>query len=489
VVICVLTPDYVRGFDHRTADGARRGTRYEIRILRQRLYDSDSLFNCPIIPVAAPDFPMADVPSVLRSLVVQRFDPATGDGVDKLVARIVALGVVANEGAMSVPSTPVLGYRDLIYELEHTDHTSSAAIELVRRLLALPDDRDQALVLGEAFGTIEKCVKTAGDTRLMGQFSEKCLRMLQSNQQRLACDRKLEARIRICGKAWHLQREHKLDEALEMTRQGIDLAREHGDSRTEAFGLKCLGRLHRVAAEDGPERAWEWNLDESGRLLVEAIERFEAIDGSSHLTTEVGACHSLLARTELVRHRQLGDDAALARALAAIGRAEHLLDPDCGKDYLDAAILRAELELERRHPAKARDLLDEVIDRVREQVVTADGSEILARAYLARARASESKTKSVRYFRKAAVIFERLGLTYAAATANWGVVEIERHSGGSFRMTSEDIRELNGLTTDPRTRLAAVEEAKRQDAGRIGNGSIAWRADWRRLVMRNRVQD
>ena len=298
----------------------------------------------------------------------------------------------------------------------------------------------------------------------------------------------LEARILICGKAWHLQREHKLDEALEGTRQGVDLARQYGDSRTEAFGLKCLGRLHRIAAEDGPERGRQWNLDESGRLLAEAIERFDAIDGASH-TSEVGACHTLLARTELVCHRLLGDDAALARALAATGRAEDLLSPDCGKDYLDFAILRAELYVEHRHPARARDLLDEVIDHLHENPATADNSEILARAYLARANAAENKTKAVRYYRKAAMIFDRLGLSYAAAVANWSVVEVERHAGGSLKITAEDVRQLNALTPDPRTRLAALDEAKRLDGERIGNGSITWRPDWRRLVMKNRFQD
>jgi TIR domain len=489
VVICVLTPDYVRGFDHETADGTRRGTRYEIRILRQRLYDTDKLFDCPIIPVAAPDFPAAEVPSVLRSLVVQRFDPTTGHGLDRLVARVNALGGKADGRTVSVPSTPMPGYRDLLYEMEQVDHVDPAGLDVVGRLLALPDDRDQAVVLGEAFPTIEKCVKTAGDTRLMRELSQKCLRMLRSNEQRLTCDLRLEARILICGKAWHLQREHKLDEALETTRQGIDLARRHGDSRTEAYGLKCLGRLHRIVAEDGLDRSAEWHLDESKRLIMEAVTRFEAIDGASHSSGEVGACHSLLARTELVRHRQLDEDAALARALAAMVRAERLLDTNCGKDYLDAVILRAEIEHELRHPTKARELLDQLIDRVQEWSTTADNSEILARAYLARARVAESRSTAVRYFRKAAAVFERLGLAHAAATANWGVVVVERNVRDSFKMTAEDVRELIALTPDPRTRLAALAEARRQDNERIGNGSIAWRPDWRRLVMRNQARD
>jgi tetratricopeptide (TPR) repeat protein len=489
IVICVLTPDYVRGFDHETADGTRRGTRFEIRILRQRLYDTDKLFNCPVIPVAAPDFPIADVPSVLRSLVVSRVDAATGVGVDKLVERIAALDGTGGDEAMSVPSAPVLGYRDLIYELEHTDHTTPAAIEAVHQMLALPDDRDHAVDLGEAFWRIEKAIKTAGDTRLMQEFSEKCLRMLRSFERRLACDFKLEARILICGKAWHLQREHKLDEALEGTRQGVDLARQYGDPRTEAFGLKCLGRLHRIAAEDGLEHGRQWNLDESERLLTEAIERFDAIDGDSHAGGEVGACHSLLARTELVRKRLLGDESALARALEAIKRADDLLPSTCGKDYWDAMILRAEIEFEYRHLTKARSLLGEVIERLHEKSDTADNSEILARAYVARAWAAENKTNAVRYYRKAADIFERLGLVYAAADANWGVVEVERHAGGSLRITAEDIRDLKSLTPDPRTRLAALEKAKKENTERIGNASLTWRADWRRLVRENWFQD
>lgn len=487
IVICVLTPDYLCGFDHETADGTRRGTRYEIRILRQRLYDTDKLFNCPIVPVAAPDLPAVEVPAVLRSLVIQRVDPTTGAGVDKLVDRVTALSGVASAEAMGVHDGPTPGYRDLIFELERNDYTAPAAIELVRRLAMLPDDRDHAVVLGESFATIERAIKSAGDTRLMREFSDKCLRMLRLLGHRLAHELRLEARILICGAAWHLQREHKLDEALDVTRQGIDIARQHRDSRTEAFGLKCLGRLHRVVAEDGTEHGRAWNLDESERLITAAIERFDAIDGA--LGGAVGACYSLLGRTELVRYRLLLDEAALPRAFAAVKRAVSLLDTDCGKDYLDAVILHAEIEFEHHHPSRARDLLDQVIERMHERSDTADNSEILARAYMARGRAAENKTKALRYYRKAAAIFERLDLTYSAATANWGVVEIERHGGGSFKMTAEDIRELNALTTDPRTRLAALEEARRQDAERIGNGSIAWRPDWRRLVMKNRIQD
>jgi hypothetical protein len=495
VVICLLTPDYVRGFDHRTADGTRRGTRYEIRILRQLLYDTDKPGDCAVIPVALPDFPMADVPKVLRSLSVQRFDPVTGAGLHDLVGRIVAIDGAGRASPSNVRMAPSESasrspeWRDLIFRLGQVAPTSPAAIELVRRLLALEDDRSHALELGDAFPTIEKSIKAVGDTQLMRDFSDKCLRMLRSFEQRLPCDLRLEARILICGRAWHLHREHKLDQALAATKKGIELARQLGDARTEAFGLKCLGRLHRIMAEGRPHHDAAWHLAKSEQLLNEAVARFDAIDGPSLLSTETGACHSQLARTALSRYVMLSDHSALVSALAEIERAEHLLPQDRGKDHLDAVMLRAEIEFECRRRVRARGLLDEVIEHLRGRSETADNCEILARAYMARARMAENKTTGVRCFRRAAAIFRRLGLEYAEAVAEWDAIALERFPTGPYRMSLEDVHELTTLTNDPRTRVAASEEAQRQQVGRIGNGSIAWRPNWRMLVAMYQFRD
>lgn len=101
IILCVLTLDYIRAFGGEGGDNwARLGVQYEATLVRQRIYYNHSRFDiCPVIPVAAPGFDVNLCPLDLRALDVQRFDPNTGAGAERLLARIQKITVGA-EGTM-----------------------------------------------------------------------------------------------------------------------------------------------------------------------------------------------------------------------------------------------------------------------------------------------------------------------------------------------------------------------------------------------------
>lgn len=386
IVLCVVTSGYRLAAEETAPAGTpkRKGVRYELRVIRQRIYQHEGRFDCPVIPVAAPDYPLELVPATLRGLHLSRFDPDDGAGADELAERIAAL-----DGTSSTqPTGDRRRFRQVLHELEH-DLPAEHAIELVGECLNLAKDPDLSDDLLPAFQQLADIIKDHGQIGLMRALTDRCLDALRSKNPLLHWERQIEAQVLVCGKAWYLQRDHHLRTALDHAREGIRLAEDHGARRIAAYGRQCVGRIERLLAEDGDEV--EHHLRRSERTINEAIVLFRAIDGARPRRSEAGACLSLAARTQLTRYRLLHDDRALANADLLAREAADALTVEQKKDRHDLAILRGEIAAANRRHAEGRRWLGGVI----ESLVAERGalSEILARAYVARARIASRSAK------------------------------------------------------------------------------------------------
>ncbi len=484
VVICVLTPGYLHGDEAVVAEGAakRKGVRYELRAIRQRIYDHEGRYGCPVIPVATPTFPAESAPATLRGLQISRFDPENGAGTDQLVERIAELAGTGGIAAMSTAErvSPTEGrrrIRQVVHELE--EHLpAERAIALVRECLRLAEDPELSGDLVPAFPQLADVLKDHGQISLMRTLTDRCFAALRSETPLLHWEHVLEARMLICGKAWYLQRDHRLQEALDHAQDGIRLAERHEARRTAAYGRQCVGRIQRLLAEDGQEPGADHYLTLSSATIGEAAALFHAIDGDRPRRSEAGACLSLCARTQLVRYRLLNDQGALTAADELAREADRMLTSEQKKDRHDLAILRAEIAAASRRYSEARRRLGDVI----ESLIAERGalSEVLARAYAARAHVAQvsrsGKAEVVTDLRKARHIFTRQQLNHAAATCDWTMLTIDPRTVTSVKMSRADIRELETLTVDPRQRLAAVAKLARRPDLRLARQRVDWAA-------------
>lgn len=486
VVICVLTSGYLRAADDETVDGApkRKGVRYEMRAIRQRIYDHEGRYDCPVIPVAPPGFPVEEAPRTLRGLNISWFDPEDGAGADQLAERIATLeGIVAMNTRERVPPTDgSRRFREVLHELEES-LTAEHAIALVDECLRLAEELDLSAELLPAFPRLADVIKDHGQISLMRELTDRCLVALDAKTPLLHWERRLQARLLICGKAWYLQRDHRLREALDHAKEGIRLAEQCDDRRTAAYGRQCVGRIQRLLAEDADGADIDHYLSLSSRTVREAAALFHVIDGDRPRRCEAAACLSLGARTELTRYRMLADRTALTAADELAHEAGRMLPKDQKKDNYDLAILRAEIAGAKRRYADGRKLLSDVIETVIAE--RGEMSEILARAYVARAHIAQQQRSPrgeiIADLTKARQIFERQQLSHAVAARDWTMLTIDPRMT-SIKLSRDDIVELERLTPDPRVRLAAIAKL----AGQPDVHTARRRVDWAALVARGR---
>ncbi|MPZ83917.1 MAG: hypothetical protein GEV28_27405 [Actinophytocola sp.] len=490
VVLCLLSPGYLHAFEDVAAEdiSPRKGVRYELRAVRQRIYDHEGRSGCPVIPVAPTTFHVEMAPATLRALDISRVDPETGVGTDQLAARIAKLEDPGGHGAMSTteqvpPTSSRRLFRQVVYNLED-DLPAEKAIELVGECLRLAEDPDLSTDLVHAFGLLAEVIKDQGQVSLMRTLTAGCIRVLRSTTPLLHWEHRLESRVLICGTAWYLQRDHFLQEALDEARRGIRIAEQYDDRRMAAFGKQSVGRIQRLLAEDSRGLECDHHLSASLQSLTEATALFSAIDGRRVRRSEVGACLSLSARTQLTRYRMLNDDDALGYAEELTRQAGEVLTPSQRKDRRDLAILRAEVAAANRRYADGRRLLGNTI----ESMIAEPGehySEILARAYVARAHVTlvsrRAKSDALADLDKARTIFRRQELNHAAAACEWTMLTTDSKSVTQVKFTRADALLLEDLTTDPRTRLAAVAKLAQQ-TDRIGRQPPGGRVDWASLV-------
>jgi tetratricopeptide (TPR) repeat protein len=428
----------------------------------------------------------------LRALDISSFDPETRHGADQLVARIAALEGRGGNGAMSIQEqVPPAGsrrrFRQVVHDLED-DLPAERAIELLRKCLRLAEDPELSTDLVLAFPLMADVIKDHGQVDLMRELAEACLRALRSREPRLRSERAVEAQLLIRGKAWYLQRDHCLQEALDEARRGIQLAERFEDRRTAASGRQSVGRIHRLLAEDARgQQDIDHHLTASSHSLREAIALFSAIDGPHVRRSEVGICLGLGARTQLVRYWLLNDKSALHHADELVRQAAESLTAEQKKDNFDLMIVRAEIAAANRRYVEARKLLGDVI----ESLISERGarcSEILARAYVARARVTlasrGARSDVLPDLKKAREIFVAQRLTHAAACCAWIMLTTDSKAVTKLKITRGDTQQLEVLAADPRVRLAAIEELERQvDTGRVSHPS-GRRISWPTLVTR-----
>ncbi|WP_143446639.1 hypothetical protein [Kibdelosporangium aridum] len=265
----------------------------------------------------------------------------------------------------------------MFQEMHAADPMSGRAMELVKEAL----ERPPAVELLRGFLDLAKVIKFHGDIARMKILVSRCLQLLRTSQELMPDDCDRELIIRTCGKVWYLCCEQRLDYALEEAHRSIRIAESRvNQRRTLAHARKYVGEIARRMAEESTGHDRTYRLDTSANNLREAMALFSAIDGDYTPESEVGVCLLLLARTQLVRYRLLGDQAALAEA-------EQLADQVVGMDQVesyDRDLFLAEIAAAKGRYAESKDQLGHLI----ETLITLPGAyaEVLARAYCARAR-------------------------------------------------------------------------------------------------------
>ncbi|WP_037267170.1 toll/interleukin-1 receptor domain-containing protein [Kibdelosporangium aridum] len=484
IVLLVLSPGYLRAFDEeRPGLKAHRGVRYELRAIRQKIYDHAGPAKLPVIPVVMPRFSAEDLPSTLRGLAIERFDPATGLGGDLIVRRVLALqGSTEGGGTMWGGRS----FAQIFQELQAADPMSGRALELVKEAL----DRPPQVEILRGFVAMAEVIKLHCDVSAMRDLVGQCLLLLHTSPDLLPWDCELEPRILIGGKAWYLRREHMLVDAFEEAQRGIRMAEcRPNQRRTVAFGKKHAGMICRLLAEEatGQDRAYYFNTSATYLQAAEAL--FAAIDGDCMPASEVGVCLLLQARTQLSRSRVLDDRAALVKAARLADQAGSLLSrSEQVRDFYDLLVLRAEIAAANRRCAVGKRILNEVIESLI-KMPSAAYAEILARAYTARARialaARNAKAIAMTDLRKARDIYRAHNLTYPMAVVEWKLVKLDLGEVRQLKVTQADVRELERVTTDARLRFAAIDDVRRELDAPVGMHS-GKQINWEQRVTRAR---
>ena len=285
------------------------------------------------------------------------------------------------------------------------------------------------------FGPLDKQLKSRGrkhDVLEMAKIAIECSRRAGPSVEMS----QIEAKARVCGLTWVYQRVGELDKAETCAVESLTLGEDLGWVRNTAYVQKCRGRLRRVQAERATHPKTKTKLlGESRELLNAAIEAFVACP--EHVAVqeanEVGDCHSLLGRTEMVAGRT-------ADAVTHAKKARELItaDPEhlSNKDYMDLLILEGDLAALRVQHAEADGLYSDALKLAHPE--NAEHSEIEARALLSRGRnAAQRSSKQIsiasEMITNAAEIWSRLGDHHNAAVAQWRLIELTGDLPKPFR--------------------------------------------------------
>ena len=102
--------------------------------------------------------------------------------------------------------------------------------------------------VSRTFRTIQSCLKSAGDKRLVLEVARRSIEASKAPGRRKA-QVEDEAIAAICGVSWVYQRTGRLPEALTEAKRSLELGKDISWHRNTAFCLKCLGRLKRMQSE------------------------------------------------------------------------------------------------------------------------------------------------------------------------------------------------------------------------------------------------
>lgn len=305
------------------------------------------------------------------------------------------------------------------------------------------------------FAAIEKHLKRLGDKHLVLEIAEIAIECAR-RQPRGEDDVQVEAQALICGRSWVYQRISRLDEAKLHAGKSLKLGESIRWDRNTAFCKKCIGRLHRMEAEQAEDEGKRSRLlDESVACLEEAIGRFTGMGEFGPFDVQIGECYSLLARTHLV-------GGCLPEARRAADEACQLLTDRTSKEYLDLAILQGELAATGGEHATADRFYGEAIDPPQDS--DTERSEIRARALFRRGLnlvAVGRSEPAILDFEQAAETWRSLDEPRAAARSQWEVIRL-------VEPLSVAVQERLALE-HPEVRIAAIEICREQHGNAAGS--------------------
>ncbi|EMD24897.1 toll/interleukin-1 receptor domain-containing protein [Amycolatopsis azurea] len=486
-VLCVLSPDYVHRFGAGDCTAARKGVLFESRVLQRRIYDHTDPGGCPVIPVADPGFSADLAPTLLKNLVISRFDAESEDGLDQIVRRLLALGLMPAPERPSTTSDAVDEKAALVDALEAASPSAAAGPDLVREWFGVAPDSSHAELL-RALPAVERIVKASGSAELMRQVTRCCLRALPDGAT-AAEDRESRAWLLLRCQAWHQHRAHELAAAVSTVDEGLRLAKACGDGWLVAFGKRLLAILHCELAEDSRPDVRRHHFVQAVGCAEDASAMFHALDPAGG---EYGACRNVLAGIWFTQYRLERRRSALKRANKLAGEAVGYLRPDRAREYHELLILRVRICIARGELSKARELVDKALMSLAGHVNDgASYAELLGSAHLARAalRLKESGRDALANAEKdislALGFFDAISLPYASATCRWLLAKLAPETAGVDRA---DIRICERLFADPRMRLSGLEERSRRINEYVG-GRWTRRAEWKEIARKLRSQD
>jgi len=336
-------------------------------------------------------------------------------------------------------------------------------------------------VVAPVFLVLDSLLKRIGDKHLVLDVAEMSVcAARRADRGRDEAD--AEARALICGVSWVYQRlPGHLREAKYAYERGRELASIFDLKESLAFSAKCLGRLHRIMAEENEnkEQANE-DLRLSIERLKEAVGLFSALENHGPGSNDVGDCLSLLARTYMV-------DGQYEIAKHTARKAYRILSAgSVSKEYIDLLILMGELE-QHANPVGALRYFDDALN-VKTALDIAE-REMHARAYFRRAllrnRLGDYST-AMADMKAAFEIWQKLAEAELAAEAEWHILvwqelitEDDISHLEEWRATHRVLavaRHLHAETSQPANLLARrakrdrkywqslIKEAEREDA-------------------------
>lgn len=452
----------------------RLGVRYELGLIRQKLYHHSGADRCPVVVVVPPGIEMNSLPAMLQQLVAHRFDPSTCDGEEALVRSLKAL----EEDCGGRPPVAVQEHdevyrtRAVLSDLQAEPLFSENAYLLARELVERGSG-DFELVRG--FESVAAVAKARGDVGLVRRLSEVCLRTLASGPP-VKGDEELKAKVLVTGQAWHLLREHRFGEAILMAQDGTHIAEKCRDLKTAARGKRAEARvlLHQAVEAVGYDRMYF--LGKCEDLLMIAKELFRLVGGPT--SEELGVCASLHAELRLLRYESTRCPDELAAAVRQAHVAETVLTPGT-EPYHWLAVLQARLSLAEKKYNEGKELVTGVI-------TTADFPEVVAKSCQVRADllfATREKAAALRDLLAAEESYRRLGCEHAADTCWWTIARSDASKVTDVRLTAADLDKLEELAPNPGDRRRAVLEHELRTPRRLVRRSTP---DWVCLI--DRVQ-
>ena len=316
--------------------------------------------------------------------------------------------------------------RKLIYQLLNFIVEHSRKLQGIRQcrnayslFLELEPDV-QRLIAPRLFDDLDRPMKALGDKHLVLEVANKCIEVT-GHPSRSRDEAECAARARICGTSWAYQRLGKLDLAANEANFSIELSELMNLSKSLAFCHKCNGRLARLrAAETINNGDRESFLQNSVDELSIAIDMFSQHEEFGPEHSEIGDCHSLLARTFL----SIGK---VAEAEKHVEKASKLIADDNSKDYFDLLIVIGDIAARRGDMRAAHTSYTNVIEHDRSHDYQM--SEIVARGYRQRGTLyakHNNKPKAVSDLTKAATIWESYNEEQPAAEAKWEAILIRQ---------------------------------------------------------------